>query len=273
MTTEVIDMLPGVTLSGVSPSAPVVQSPAASGPMSMAMQALSMGVTIADLYSLLALQKDYEANEARKAYVADMAAFKINPPEILKDKHVSFTTQKGTTSYDHATIGNVCDQIIKAAADHGFSHRWIPSKGQNGELIISCEITHRLGHVELTTLEGPRDDSGTKNVLQANQSTRTYLQRHSLLMAFGFATKDVVDDDGWGSNTTVDDLKKEDQAATVLKEWIASAKATTTHDDLTRVRDEGCAAFGEVKDLAGWEALKAAIKEHRTTLPAKAENP
>ena len=89
------------------------------------------------------------------------------------------------TAYDHATIGNVCDQIIRAAAEYGFSHRWIPSRGEQGELVITCEVTHRLGHIQLTALEGPPDTSGTKNVLQANQSTRTYLQRHSLLLAFG----------------------------------------------------------------------------------------
>jgi len=168
------------------------------GPLAMAMQAMRAGMSIADMRDMLNLQKEWEANEARKAFVDAMSEFKKNPPSILKDKHVAFSTAKGMTSYDHATIGNVCDQIIKAAAEYGFSHRWIPSKGENGALVITCEVTHRLGHSQNTPIEGPRDDSGTKNILQANQSTRTYLQRHSLLMAFGFATKDQPDDDGMG---------------------------------------------------------------------------
>jgi hypothetical protein len=173
------------------------------GPLAMAMQAMRSGMSIADMRDMLNLQKEWEANEARKAFVDAMSEFKKNPPSILKDKHVAFSTAKGMTSYDHATIGNVCDQIIKAAAEYGFSHRWIPSKGEQGELVITCEVTHRLGHSQMTPIEGPRDDSGTKNILQANQSTRTYLQRHSLLMAFGFATKDQPDDDGAGLQSTV----------------------------------------------------------------------
>lgn len=174
------------------------------GPLAMAMQAMRAGMSINDMRDMLNLQKEWEANEARKAFVDAMSEFKKNPPSILKDKHVAFSTAKGMTSYDHATIGNVCDQIIKAAAEYGFSHRWIPSKGENGALVITCEVTHRMGHSQSTPIEGPRDDSGTKNVLQANQSTRTYLQRHSLLMAFGFATKDQPDDDGMGGGPFID---------------------------------------------------------------------
>ncbi len=192
------------------------------GPLAMAMQAMRAGMSIADMRDMLNLQKEWEANEARKAFVDAMSEFKKDPPSILKDKHVAFSTAKGMTSYDHATIGNVCDQIIKAAAEYGFSHRWIPSKGENGALVITCEVTHRLGHSQNTAIEGPRDDSGTKNVLQANQSTRTYLQRHSLLMAFGFATKDQPDDDGMGGAPEVTPLLQ-DARDEALKGWKAFA--------------------------------------------------
>ena len=199
------------------------------GPLAMAMQAMRAGMSINDMRDMLNLQKEWEANEARKAFVDAMSEFKKNPPSILKDKHVAFSTAKGMTSYDHATIGNVCDQIIKAAAEYGFSHRWIPSKGEHGELVITCEVTHRLGHSQNTPIEGPRDDSGTKNVLQANQSTRTYLQRHSLLMAFGFATKNQPDDDGAGGPAVVTPLLQaaRDAAMQGWKPFAAWIKSRT----------------------------------------------
>ena len=215
------------------PAQPLALQPAepAAGPLAMAMQAVRAGMSVADMRDMLNLQKEFEANEARKAFVDSMAEFKKNPPEILKDKRVEFTTAKGVTSYDHATIGNVCDQIIKAAAEYGFSHRWIPSRGEAGELVITCEVTHRLGHSQLTPLEGPRDDSGTKNVLQANQSTRTYLQRHSLLLAFGFATKDQPDDDARGAEVPEALLQSARDAAMQgwepFKAWI---KARTNEE-------------------------------------------
>jgi ERF superfamily. len=229
------------------------------GPLAMAMQAMKAGMSIAEMRDMLNLQKEWEANEARKAFVDDMAKFKKNPPEILKDKHVSFVTSKGTTEYDHATIGNVCDQIIKAAAEYGFSHRWIPSKGEAGELVITCEVTHRLGHIQLTPLEGPRDDSGGKNALQGGQSTRTYLQRHSLLMAFGFATKDQPDDDGRSAASGYD-------AEGTLQEWADKANAAINLLALNETRKMAGQEFSAAKDVAGWNAFKAVVEAKRAEL-------
>src|SRR5690606_36377667 len=72
--------------------------------------AVQQGADIAKLEQLMALQERWEANQARKAYVEAMAEFKKNPPEIFKDKTVSFKTDKGNTTYDHATIGNVVEK-------------------------------------------------------------------------------------------------------------------------------------------------------------------
>lgn len=180
-----------------------VDAPAAS-PMAGALAFLQAGGDAAQLERMMAMQRQWEADEARKAFVADMAAFKKNPPEILKDKHVSF----GATNYDHASIGEVCDKIISAAAEHGFSHRWVPSNGDNGQLVVTCVVTHRLGHSEETRLEGPKDASGGKNPIQAIVSANTYLQRHSVLMAFGFATKDQPDDDGRSAGAPVETISE-----------------------------------------------------------------
>ena len=183
----------------------------AGSPMSTALAFLQAGGNIEQLNNMLDLQLRWEANEARKAFVDDMAEFKKNPPTILKDKHVEFKTNSGLTSYDHATIGNACEAIIAAAAEHGFSHRWVPSQGEGGQLVVTCVITHRMGHSEETRLEGPKDVSGGKNAIQSIVSTNTYLQRHSLLMAFGFATKDQPDDDGRSAGKPVETISEEQE--------------------------------------------------------------
>ncbi len=234
------------------------------GPLAMAMQAMKAGMTIAEMRDMLNLQKEWEANEARKAFVDDMATFKKNPPEILKDKHVEFVTTKGTTAYDHATIGNVCDAIIKAAAEHGFSHRWVPSRGANGEYVVTCEVTHRLGHSQETRLEGPRDDSGGKNTIQGGISTNTYLQRHSLLMAFGFATKDQPDDDGRGAGGSQYD------AAGALQEWTDKANAAVNLLALNETRKMAGQEFNAAKDVASWNAFKLVVDKKRAELTAGA---
>lgn len=206
------------------------------GPMKSALAALQAGATVEQLQGLLALQKDWEANEARKAYVAAMAEFKKNPPEIFKRKEVAF----GDTRYSHATIGDVTSLTVAGLAAHGFSHRW-DTRQSEGRIEVTCILTHNLGHSESTTLEASPDSSGKKNAIQQVASTVTYLQRYTLLAACGLATKDMEDDDGAGAG----------QAVEVPAELLQAA------------RD---AAMG------GWKALAAWIKG-RTDAEVKALEP
>lgn len=169
------------------------------GPMKSALAALQAGATVEQLQGLLALQKDWEANEARKAYVAAMAEFKKNPPEIFKRKEVAF----GDTRYSHATIGDVTSLTVAGLAAHGFSHRW-DTRQTDGRIEVTCILTHNLGHSESTTLEASPDSSGKKNAIQQVASTVTYLQRYTLLAACGLATKDMEDDDGAAAGQVVE---------------------------------------------------------------------
>ncbi len=165
----------------------------AAGPMANAIAALQAGMTIEHLQGIMALQEKWESNEARKAYVADMAQFKLNPPEIYKTKLVSFSG----TEYMHATIGDVAKAIVDALARHGFSHSW-ETRQADGMITVSCKITHRMGHSESTSLQSAPDVSGKKNSIQAIASAQSYLQRYTLLAACGLATMDLPDDDGQG---------------------------------------------------------------------------
>lgn len=169
-------------------------------PADLLRYALDSGADLDRLERLMELQQRWETNEARKAFVVAMAEFKKNPPTIYKDKHVEFKTDKGITAYDHATIGNVVEKVVAALAEHGFSHRWIPKRGEGGMMKITCVITHKLGYSEETELEAGLDQSGGKNNIQAMISTKSYLERHSLLAAVGLATKDTPDDDGRSAN-------------------------------------------------------------------------
>lgn len=163
-------------------------------PADLVRYAMDTNADLDRLEKLMAMQIQWEEREARKEFVADMARFKMNPPQILKDNHVQYKTDKGVTSYWHASIGNVVEKIVAGLAEHGFSHRWIPERCDGGMVKITCVITHRLGHSESTTLEAGLDQSGGKNNIQAMISTKTYLERHTLLAATGLATKDQGDD-------------------------------------------------------------------------------
>lgn len=140
-----------------------------------------------------------DANRAKKAYAAAMAEFKRNPPRIVKDAHVKYTTSKGVTEYDHATLGALCQAVIAGLAEVGISHEWKLGKVDK-EIQVTCILTHAFGHKEqFPSIPAPPDDSGGKNAIQAIQSTVTYLERSTLFAGTGLAALAPPDNDGRGS--------------------------------------------------------------------------
>ena len=152
--------------------------------------AVEQGGSIEAMSALMDMQLKWEANEARKAYHAAMAAFKAAPPTVRKDREVKY----GNTNYKHATLANVTATISSALSLHGLTASWRTDQA-GGQVSVTCTITHELGHSESTSLTAPADNSGSKNAIQAIGSAVTYLQRYTLLALTGLAATDQ-DDDG-----------------------------------------------------------------------------
>lgn len=202
--------------------------------------AVENGADLDHLERLMALQERWEANEARKSYVAAMTAFKAEKLTIVKGKKVEYTG----TSYMHAELSDVTDVICPALARHQLSHRWDVS--QEGERItVDCVITHVLGHSERVTMQAMPDNSGKKNAIQQVASTITYLQRYTLLAATGVATKGQ-DDDAQGDSLNAD----------LLGEWVERANAAINLEVLNTTRKMAGQAFQDAGDVAGWNAFK-----------------
>lgn len=149
------------------------------------------------LQKLLDMQREYEANEARKAYTAALVALKADLPKVIdRDKLVEFESSTGgkPTSYRHATLANVMNQVREPLAEHGFAITWHPSTGSNG-VTVRCRLTHRAGHFEEVEISAPPDSKGGKNSVQAVGSTITYLERYTALSLLGIATADMDDAD------------------------------------------------------------------------------
>ena len=190
------------------------------------------------LSKLLEVQERFDAIQARKAYTAAMAAFKENPPEIIKDRHVQYRTQKGQTDYDHATLANVTACINKALSEHGLAASWATSQ-DNGCVRVTCRITHIMGHSEETTLSAPPDTTGSKNAIQAIGSTVTYLQRYTLLALTGLATYDQ-DDDGNGAGKKPEAKPKSEQDRLVETAFLTYE---SKHQSILTEPDFACFEF------------------------------
>lgn len=169
-------------------------------PLAMAAEFIKKdsNIDVDKLAKLLDVQERWEKNEAKKAYVEAMAAFKANPPKIIKNRHVKYATKTGgLTEYSHASLDNVTATISEALSKHGLTAAWVTSQTEN-IVTVTCRITHIFGHSEETSLSAGPDNSGSKNPIQAIGSTVSYLQRYTLLALAGLATEGQ-DDDGAGA--------------------------------------------------------------------------
>jgi hypothetical protein len=204
--------------------------------------AVESGADLEKLEKLMALQERWETNEARKAYVAAMTAFKSEPLEIFKKKTVEFSG----TKYMHAELSDVTAVVCPAMAKHQLSHRWDVSQ-EGDRITVDCVITHVLGHSEKVTMEAMPDSSGKKNAIQQVASTVSYLQRYTLLAATGVATKGMDDDAQGFAKVNADD---------VWMKWEAALNSAETVEDVRKTRALAGAAFETISDVASWNQFK-----------------
>ena len=231
-------------------------------PMAMLQLAVEKGASVEQLERLMALQERYEANEAKKEFVAAMTRFKDNPKVIEKNATVDFTSAKGRTHYKHATLANVCDVIGPALSEVGISHRWETEQLEGGMIRVTCILTHARGHSEKVFLQAGRDESGNKNNIQAVGSTVTYLQRYTLLAATGMAVADQRDDDaGGGQSHKMDEGAKADWLAAI--EELSDKKAS---ESLWQTIASACTKAG---DVAAYDELKKSMSAKVKALNAK----
>ena len=138
------------------------------------------------LGQLLTLQREWEADQARKAYSAAMVKFRSVCPNIGKDANVNYKSSKGVTNYDHETLNGIMKTITPALSACGINPTY--RTGVEGStIIVTCRITHELGHYEETSLPAAADTSGGKNAIQGIGSTVTYLQRYTLKAMLGLS--------------------------------------------------------------------------------------
>jgi len=149
----------------------------------------------ATLRELMGMQREWEANEARKAYAAALVSLKRDLPTVIgRDALVDFTGKSGVrTRYTHTSLAAVMDVITEPLTAHGFSLAWTPATTEKGAVRVTCTLTHAQGHSESATMDAPPDTSGSKNPAQAIASTVTLLSRYTALSLLGIATADMPD--------------------------------------------------------------------------------
>ena len=149
-------------------------------PMRLIELAITQGADVDKLERLMALQTQWEAKEARKAFLEAMANFQSKCPDIMKLK-------KGH-NYLYAPLSDIVAQIRDILSASGLSYRFEQSH-ENG-IQVTCIVSHIGGHSEQTTMKAAPDASGSKNAIQAVGSAVQYLMRYTLIGALGITTAD-----------------------------------------------------------------------------------
>lgn len=181
-------------------------------PADLLQLAVQQDLDVDKLEKLLQLQREWEKDQARKAFSAAMAAFKTEAIHISKDKP---NAQYGSR---YTSIGNLVETVTPFLGQHGLSAAW--DVDQSNGIVVTCTITHSMGHSQSVSMQVPPDKSGSKNPIQEIKSAITYARCCTFECATGLATRDEAvnpDDDGNGAGPSSFNVREH-------CEWIANAK-------------------------------------------------
>lgn len=156
-------------------------------PMDLLSLAFSQGADLDRLEKLMSLQEQWEANQARKAFVKSLSLFKSESIKVLKDKD---NLQYGSK---YTSLGNLVGTVTPFLSKCDLSASWVID--QSNGITVTCILTHTMGHSESVSFTVPRDESGAKNIIQGLKSSITYAKGITFESICGLASSDANADD------------------------------------------------------------------------------
>lgn len=139
--------------------------------------------------ALIDIRERQLAKEAEQAFNAAFAAAMAEMPDVPRSGENKHLKRR------YSTLDDLIRTSRPVLARHGLSMNWIT--GIDGDSIrVTAVVRHAAGHSIDTTQHGPRDKSGSMNVLQGGGSTETYLKRFTGFAILGLSSGDERDDDG-----------------------------------------------------------------------------
>ena len=228
--------------------------------MSVVLVALNKGYTPELVEKMMALQERFEANEARKAFHLDLAAFNEVAPAVTKDK-----TNKAFSDAKYTSLGNLLNTYSPVLGKFGLSVSFPTPAQTDTSMTVYCRLSHRTGHSETVSIMGPvaaspvGKESGKKarNPLQDIKATFTYLRSATCEAVLGVAgTEGTVNDNGNTGSSSV--------------EFITEEQAKALNKELAAFPDEG-KAFLEFIGAETVDTISAGAQYKKALLALKKE--
>ena len=194
-------------------------------PQNLISLALEQKADITTLERLMDLQERWEKNQAKKLFLDAFANFQSELPEIKKNKNVDYPSKSGgRVKYNYSPLPDIVKQIKQPLKDNGFSFRW--EFEENGKIKCRCILSHIGGHSESSTMEAEKDTTGNKNDIQSIGSTRTYLQRYTLIGVLGLSTAEDDTDGMKVDKNEVNELLQEELKTYQAPQDLEKVKVT-----------------------------------------------
>jgi hypothetical protein len=169
----------------------LVQAP--QGAVALIQSALAAGHSPEHLRELLAVRREWEADEGRKAFNRAVSEFQRRAPIIAKaDK---------AHDKDYARLDRIWREIRPLIGELGLSVTWQVCELREKLCHVEGQLRHRDGHGEALRYDVPLPELiRGQNAAQQMGSASTYAKRYALCAALGIVTGD--DDDGHAAGTT-----------------------------------------------------------------------
>lgn len=203
-----------LTLVQEQPKAVAERQTYSAGPAGLLEIAVARGADLAELKELMALKREYEADEARKSHFKAMAEFRKTQIIVMRSETIKDGPLKGKK---HAKLFDFVDAATPALSGAGLSATWRIIKDEKDWIEMACIISHEDGHQEQVTMGGPPDTGPGRNAIQARNSTVTYLEKATFKMALGLAERGDDDDGNGGPKSGVEYMTKDHQATVQAK--------------------------------------------------------
>jgi hypothetical protein len=201
--------------------------------LAMIQTAVQRGSDLAMVEKLMDLKDRHEKNEARKAFVEAMSAFKANAIRVARDKINPQYNSK------YVSLGNLVGTVTPFLSQNGLSVRWDIDQ-TNSAVKVTCIVTHSMGHSEQVSMTCPPDKSGQKNPIQEIKSAITYGKACTFESICGLASTDAnFDDDGNGGGGM------NEEAA---KDYLSAIQDSSTREELQKNFQEAYAKASAAKD-------------------------
>lgn len=193
-------------------------------PASLIALAIDKGSDIDKLERLFDLEQRWNADKAKMAYAAAMAALQAKLKPVKRDKENSQTNSM------YASLEAVIEQLQPLKAEHGFSLSFNTEDGPTDSISGVASLMHTGGHSETFRLRLPLDAVGikgnrNKTKIHATSSAVSYLRRYLEAMIFNVVFTNE-DDDGQDAGVhEIEAVIRERDELLYLNEVIRKNKA------------------------------------------------